>query len=51
MSLLVWYPLNGDTYNRGALGAKLNPAASSVTYTTGITGQSLHTGSLNLTAA
>ena len=50
MSLLVWYPLNGDTYNRGTLGAELNPTASSVTYTTGITGQSLHTGSLNLTA-
>lgn len=50
MSLLVWYPLQGDTLNRGTLGAELNPTASGVTYEAGILGQSLHTGSLTQTS-
>jgi hypothetical protein len=51
MSLVVWYPLQGDTLNRGTLGAELNPTASGVTYEVGILGQSLHQGSLVQTAA
>lgn len=51
MSLVVWYPLQGDTLNRGTLGAELNPTASGVTYEVGILGQSLHRGSLVQTAA
>ena len=50
MSLLVWYPLQGNTKNYGTLGAALDPAESSVVYTTGILGKSKSTGSLSWTA-
>lgn len=50
MSLLVWYPLQGNTKNYGTLGAALDPTESSVVYTTGILGQSKSTGSLSWTA-
>lgn len=50
MSLLVWYPLQGDTNNYGTLGAELNPTASGLAYTTGKLGQCLSRGSLTWTA-
>ena len=51
MSLLAWYPLMGNTKNFGLLGSELNPATSNVTYTEGLMGQCLNTGTLTLTAA
>lgn len=50
MSLLVWYPLNGDTKNRGALGAELDPTISGVTYANGNLGECLDKGALSWTA-
>lgn len=50
MSLLVWYPLNGDYYNRGILGSALDPTPNSLVYTDGKLGKSLQTGSLSWTA-
>lgn len=50
MSLLVWYPLQGNTNNYGTLGSELNPTSSGVTYATGKLGQCLNRGSLRWTA-
>ena len=50
MSLLVWYPLNGDTKNRGSLGAELDPNIGSITYTDGNLGKCLDRGALSWTA-
>lgn len=50
MSLLVWYPLNGDTKNKGSLGAELDPTISGVTYTNGNLGKCLDRGALSWTA-
>ena len=50
MSLICWWPLNGDTKNYGTLGGEIEVTASSPVYTNGKTGQALYTGTLNLTA-
>ena len=50
MSLICWWPLNGDTKNYGTLGGEIEVAASSPVYTSGKIGQALYTGTLNLTA-
>ena len=50
MSLLVWYPLNGDYYNRGTLGSALDPTPVNLTYTDGKLGKSLQRGALTWTA-
>lgn len=50
MSLIAWWPLNGDTKNYGTLGGEVEVVASSPVYTNGKIGQALYTGTLNLTA-
>lgn len=50
MSLLVWYPLQGNTTNYGTLGAALNPKTSGVSYVPGRFGKCLSRGSLSWTA-
>lgn len=50
MSLICWWPLNGDTKNYGTLGGEVEVAASSPVYTSGKIGQALYTGTLSLTA-
>ena len=50
MSLLVWYPLQGNTINYGRLGAELNPTVSGISYTNGKLGKCLSRGSLSWTA-
>lgn len=50
MSLICWWPLNGDTKNYGTLGGEVEVAASSPVYTDGKIGQALYTGTLSLTA-
>ncbi len=48
MSLIHWWPLNGDTKNYGTSGEQVTE--SSVTYTSGKIGQSMYKGKLNFTA-
>lgn len=49
MSLVAWYPLNGNSKNYGAWGSALQPTESSVVYTdSGKIGKAMHTGSLTL---
>lgn len=51
MSLLAWYPLNGDSKNRGVLGKEMDPTETSAVYVDGKIGKSLYTGYLTLSAA
>ena len=48
MSLIHWWPLNGDTKNYGTSGELVTE--SNVTYTSGKIGQSMYKGKLNFTA-
>lgn len=49
MSLVAWYPLNGNSKNYGAWGSTLQPTESSVVYIdSGKIGKAMHTGSLTL---
>ena len=48
MSLLSWFPFNGDTKDYGTLG--LIPSVSSISYATGKIGKCLSNGYLYLTA-
>ena len=48
MSLIHWWPLNGDTKNYGTSGEQV--AESNVTYTSGKIGQAMYKGQLNFTA-
>ena len=48
MSLIHWWPLNGDTKNYGTSGEQVTE--SNVTYTSGKVGQSMYKGKLNFTA-
>jgi hypothetical protein len=48
MSLIHWWPLNGDTKNYGTSGEQVTE--SGVTYTNGKIGQSMYKGKLNFTA-
>lgn len=49
MSLIAWFPLNGNTINYGT-STTLTPTASNVVYTEGKIGKAMYTGSLTFTA-
>ena len=50
MSLLAWYPLNGNTVNYG-VGEATPTVATTPAYINGVFGKAMNTGALNWTAA
>lgn len=51
MSLLTWFPLQGDLTNKGLLADIITPTFTNITYSnSGILGQCLERGSLHITA-
>lgn len=49
MSLIHWWPLNGNTNNYGTMGHEVQATSSDVTFINGKIGQALYKGSLILT--